>query len=214
MSLPEAQSARYDTAQDFSGATLDGELRRDGWRERKLLLQRRTIGDLGRYECRELAHPIWQLLFPDRAEVFHDRGLHDRFFAGLQHASHRDRHATQCVELRNQPTETFGAAGVGFWPNGTNQFKHEIERFEETFRTAALVSQFASGLLPGTVDLAQDVVIGHKSILEHDFIEILLTAHLIDRIDLDTARRHVHEKLCKTMSPVLIGRRRRTKQRD
>ena len=48
MSLPEAQSARDDAAQDFSGATLNRELRCDGCRERKLLLKRDTIGDLGR----------------------------------------------------------------------------------------------------------------------------------------------------------------------
>ncbi len=48
MSLPEAQSARDDAAQDFSGAALDGEFRRDGRRERKLFLQGHTISYLGR----------------------------------------------------------------------------------------------------------------------------------------------------------------------
>src|SRR5262249_2487481 len=93
-------------------------------------------------------------------------------------------------------------------------FKHEVERFEETFGSAALVSQFTSGLLPGAVDLPQDVVIRNESFLEHNFIEIVLTTHLIDRIDLDATALHVHQKLCETMTPVFSGRRRCAKQRD
>ena len=58
------------------------------------------------------------------------------------------------------------------------------------------------------------MVIRNKSIIENDFIEIMLAAHLIDRIDLDAVGLHVHQKLRKTMAPVLIGRRRRTKQCD
>src|SRR5205085_12500870 len=120
----------------------------------------------------------------------------------------------QGEELRHESAEAVGAANVGLGTNGTNQFKHEVERFEETFGAAALVSQFTSGLLPGAIDLPQYVVIGNESFLEHNFIEIVLTAHLIDRIDLDATGLHVHQKLCKTMTPVLIGRRRGTKQRD
>src|SRR5262249_226305 len=102
--------------------------------------------------------------------------------------------------------QTFGAAGVGLGTNSTDQFKHKVERFEETLWPAALVSQFAGGLFPGAVDLAQYVVIGNESLLKHNFIEVVLTAHLIDRTDLDATGLHVHQKLCETMTPVLIGR--------
>src|SRR5689334_6109704 len=56
-SSPQPQSAGDDAAQDFGGAALNGQLRRDHGGEGELLVERGAIADLRLEKCGELAHP-------------------------------------------------------------------------------------------------------------------------------------------------------------
>src|ERR1043165_416763 len=58
----QPQPARDDAAQDFGGAALDGDLRRDHGGEAQLLLQRRAVAFGLLDEGRKLAHAVRQLL--------------------------------------------------------------------------------------------------------------------------------------------------------
>ena len=88
-------------------------------------------------KARELAHAVRQLLLPDRAHVLHDRAFDHRLLAGLQHAVHRDRHAPQRVQLRDQPAEPLGAAHIRLVAQRAHQLDQHIERLEETLRPAS-----------------------------------------------------------------------------
>src|SRR5690242_17313625 len=86
----QAEPARDDAAENFGGAALDRQFWRGLDRKRQLLFQRLAISRVLLDKSSELAHTVRQLLFPDGANVLDDGGLHDRLFAGLQHA--RDRY--------------------------------------------------------------------------------------------------------------------------
>ena len=184
---------------------LDCQFGRDGGGKGELLLQRRAVAKFGREKGGELAHAVRQFLLPDSTEIFDDRALHHRLLACLQHAGDGDRHATQGVELRHQAAQPFGAAHIGFGAERADQFKHHVEGLEKAFRSAALIGELAGGLLPGAVNLAHHVIVGNEGVVEHHFVEIMLPGHLIDRIDRDARRLHVHQKLSETVAAVLFG---------
>ena len=138
--------------------------------------------DLGLEEGGELAHAVGQFLLPDRAEVLDDRAFDHRLLAGLQHAGDRHRHAPQRVQLRDQPAEPFGAAQIGLGAERADQLDQHVEGLEEALRPAALVGELAGRLLPGAVDLAEHVIVGHEGVVEHDLVEVVLAGHL-DRSD-------------------------------
>src|SRR5271163_3331839 len=111
--LAQTKPARDDAAQHFGGAALNGEFWRGLHRERQLVLQRFVIAGVSIDEGGEVANPVRQLLFPDRADVLDDRGFHHRLPAGLQHARHRHRHPPHGVKLRDEPPDAFGGTRIG-----------------------------------------------------------------------------------------------------
>ncbi len=155
----------------------------------------------------EIAHPVRQLLLPDRADVLDDGGLDHRLLAGLQHACDRDRHPPHGVKLRDQASDSFRAAGVRVFSDGANQFGQHVIGLQEAFRPGALIGEFAGGLLPGAVDFAEHVIVGHEGIGEYDFVEFELPGDLADRIDLDARRLHVDQKLRQAVAAIFLGRR-------
>ena len=58
------------------------------------------------------------------------------------------------------------------------------------------------------------MIVGNESVVEHDFVEIVLAGHLIDRIDRDAGRLHVHQKLREAVAAVLFGGRRGAEQAE
>ena len=155
-----------------------------------------------------------QLLLPDGAEVLDDGAFHHRLLAGLQHAVHRDGHAPQRVQLRDEAAQTFGRAQVGIGAEDAHETDQRVEGFEEALGPAALVGQFAGGLLPGAVDLAQHMIVGNEGIGEDDLVEVVLAADLVDRVDGDAGRLHVDEELREAVAAVLLRRRRGAEQAD
>ena len=119
----------------------------------------------------EIAHPVRQLLLPDRADVLDDGGFDHRLLAGLQHARDRHRHPPHGVQLRHQPADAFGAAGVGLVADRANQFGQHVIGFQESLRPAALIGELGGGLLPGAVDFAEHVIVGHEGVREHHLVE-------------------------------------------
>ena len=87
------------------------------------------------------------------------------------------------MQLRHQAAEALGAAQIGFGPERAHQLGQHVKSFQETLGPAALIGELAGRLFPGAVDLAEHVIVGNESVVEHDFIEIVLAGHLIDRID-------------------------------
>src|SRR5262249_30872165 len=75
-------------------------------------------------------------------------------------------------------------------------------------RAAALVGELARRLLPGAVDLAQQVVLRDEGVGEHHLVEVLVAAHLADRVDADARGLHVDQELRQAVAAVVRGRRR------
>ena len=89
------------------------------------------------------------------------------------------------MKLCDQPPDAFGVSCIRRRPHRADQFGQHVIGFQKTLRSAALIGEFARSLLPGAVDLAQHVNVGDESVVEYDFVEIVLAGHLIDRIDRD-----------------------------
>ena len=120
----------------------------------------------------EIAHPVRQCLLPDGADVLDDGGFHHRLLAGVQHAGDRYRHPPHGVQLRHQPADALGAAGIGLRAERADQFGQHVIGFEESLRARALIGEFGCRLLPGAVDLAEHVIVGHEGIGEHHLVEL------------------------------------------
>ena len=163
----------------------------------------------------ELPGTVRQILLPIGAKILDDRAFERRFLASLQHTVYGYRHTPQRMKLRHQAAESFRAALVGLVAECPHQFGKDIDGFEETFRSAPLVGQLARRLLPGGVDLAKNMIVGHESVFEHDLVEFVNTGHVTNGVHRDTRRvLHVDQELRQAVPPVLFGRRRSPEEAD
>ena len=83
------------------------------------------------------------------------------------------------MELCRQPPDGFCVACVGRFANGIDGGNERIETFEETLRSAALVSKLTGCLFPCSVDLAKQMVLRNLDVLKHDLVKVVLTRHLL-----------------------------------
>ena len=63
------------------------------------------------------------------------------------------------------------AAGVRILADRADQFGQHVVGLQKTFRSGTLIGKFRGGLLPGAVDFAEHVVVGHEVVGEDDFVE-------------------------------------------
>ena len=102
----------------------------------------------------------------------------------------------------------------GFAAQHAHQLGQHVVGFQEPLRPAALVGEFRGRLLPRAVHFAQHVVVGHERVLEHHLVEIVLSRHLVDRVDGDARRLHVDQELRQPVPAVFLGGGRRAEQAD
>jgi hypothetical protein len=114
----------------------------------------------------------------------------------------------QGMKLRYQPAEAFGRAQVRLRAKQAHQRDQHIERLQEALGSAALVGELARRLLPRAVDLAEKMVLRDEGVSEHHLVEVVLAAHLQDRVDADARRLHVDQELREAVAAVVGGRRR------
>ena len=68
----------------------------------------------------------------------------------------------------------FGEPLARLGAGAAHQLDQRRKGFEPAVGAAALVGEFVGGLLPGHVDFADQVQIGHEHVVEHDLVEIVL----------------------------------------
>ena len=83
-------------------------------------------------EGRQIAHPLRQLLLPDRADVLDDGGFDHRLLAGLQHARDRHRHPAHGVQLRDQPSDALRRRGCRALRRAREPVRSARNRFPES----------------------------------------------------------------------------------
>ena len=73
------------------------------------------------------------------------------------------------------------AAASDAGPSASISSHQQREGATEALGSAPLEGQFAGHLVPAVADLADDAVVRHERVLEHDLVEIVLAGQLDDR---------------------------------
>jgi hypothetical protein len=118
------------------------------------------------------------------------------------------------MQLGDQAAESFRATQIGLRSERANERDENVKSFQEPLGPAPLVGQLTRRLLPRTVDFAEHVILRHDGVFKYDLVEIVLTGHLVNRVDRDARRLHVDEKLREPVSPVVLGRGRGAEKPD
>src|SRR5690606_12514676 len=85
---------------------------------------------------------------------------------------------------------------------------------QETFGTAALVSQFTRHLFPAGADLTEHQFVGDEHVLEKHLVEMVIAGHRQNRTDGHTRRVEQHDELAQTVVPVRRIERRRPSESE
>ena len=83
---------------------------------------------------------------------------------------------------------------------------------EEPFGSGAFVGEFRGHLRPALPLRADQRVVRQQRVVEHDFVEVLVTGEIRDRAYFDARKRQVDQELCQTQL-ALVGAFAGAKQR-
>ena len=81
------------------------------------------------------------------------------------------RKVARCATSRPMPS---AKRSLGSFAGAAHQLDQHREGFHPAVRAAALIGEFVGRLLPGHVDLADQVQVGHEHVVEDDLVEIVL----------------------------------------
>ena len=76
--------------------------------------------------------------------------------------------------MRHLAADALGQPLARLGAGAAHQLDQHLEGFEPAVGAAALVGQFVGRLLPGHVDFADQVQVGHEHVVEEDLVEIVL----------------------------------------
>src|SRR5262249_1962638 len=89
--------------------------------------------------------------------------------------------------------------GIGLAAHAVDQFNEQPKIGQEAIRSRTFESELFIQDGPATPCLANDHVIGDKTVAEEDLVEFVMTTNVQNRSGGDTGCRHIDKQLCQSV---------------